>query len=159
MAGLVLPGLVMRFFLVKTMEPFLLSLPSVCRMGSRALQRRFPRSNSESLTNMESGSTEITKCIYERTCKKISKDKSKETTVEESSVILRGGEVEDNTSETFFLESGVDKLNLDTMTSSEDTIVTLISPSGKSTRRILVKQASRRMNQEYSKMLFITSLK
>ncbi|WJQ84358.1 alpha/beta hydrolase [Brevibacillus brevis] len=63
--------------------------------------------------------------------KKISKDKSKETTVEESSVILRGGEVEDNTSETFFLESGVDKLNLDTMTSSEDTIVTLISPSGK----------------------------
>lgn len=63
---------------------------------------------------------------------KVSKvDKSKSSTVEESSVILRGGEVEDNVSETFFLESGIDQLNLDTMTSSEDTVVTLISPSGK----------------------------
>ncbi|MFS0553776.1 proprotein convertase P-domain-containing protein [Brevibacillus sp. 179-C9.3 HS] len=53
------------------------------------------------------------------------------STVEESSVILRGGEVEDTVSETFFLESGIKQFNLDTMTSSKDTNVTLISPSGK----------------------------
>lgn len=61
----------------------------------------------------------------------VRKSKEKASATEESSFILRGGEVEDKVSETFFLESGIDKLNLDTMTSSKDTKVTLISPSGK----------------------------
>lgn len=61
---------------------------------------------------------------------KISKTKAKASAEEESSFILRGGEVEDTATETFFLESGIEKLNLDTITSSQATKVTLISPSG-----------------------------
>jgi pimeloyl-ACP methyl ester carboxylesterase/methionine-rich copper-binding protein CopC len=54
------------------------------------------------------------------------------TSVEESSnYILRGGEINGATSDTFTLESGLNNLSLDVMTSSKATKVTLVSPSGK----------------------------
>lgn len=73
---------------------------------------------------------------------KVSKTKTKASAAEESSFILRGGEVEDKVSETFFLESGIDKLNLDTMTASKDTKVTLISPSGQEYEADLSKKSN-----------------
>ncbi len=62
---------------------------------------------------------------------KTAASRSKSSGAEKSSVILRGGKVDGNASESFVLESGIKKLALDAMTSSKDTEVALISPSGK----------------------------
>ena len=50
---------------------------------------------------------------------------------ETSNTIMRGGAVNGLATDTFTLESGLDALNLDVMTSSKDTKVKLVSPSGK----------------------------
>jgi len=51
---------------------------------------------------------------------------------ESSNVIMRGGVVNGTVSDSFTLESGLDGLHFDVMTSNAATQVTLVSPSGKS---------------------------
>lgn len=60
-------------------------------------------------------------------------NESKEITyeAETSSLILRGGTLDHSASEAFSLESGIDELTLDALTSSDQTDVVLISPTGK----------------------------
>ncbi|MGB8954902.1 MAG: hypothetical protein WCC10_05975, partial [Tumebacillaceae bacterium] len=50
---------------------------------------------------------------------------------EASNTIMRGGAVDGLVTDTFTLESGLGALNLDVMTASKDSKVSLISPSGK----------------------------